>query len=116
MLTATEKRRTIGERPAEDHGLEAPAADEASTVGAQLESGSTYRDGHDCGAALPVHLLLLRDALADTAGRHRGTSGDGRAEHRHMAPCRRSPARTDGAPQLTLSQWVSRTARIGDQS
>ncbi|MFJ1613402.1 zf-HC2 domain-containing protein [Streptomyces sp. NPDC088249] len=111
MLTATEKYRTIGERPADDHGLKAPAADEASTVGTHLETCPTCRDEHDCGAALPVHLFLLRDALAASTGRHRGTP-----EHRHAAPCRRGPARADGATQLTLSQWVSRTARIGDGS
>ncbi|MFG2630865.1 hypothetical protein [Streptomyces sp. NPDC048473] len=95
MLTATEKRRTISERPA---------------------TCPTRRDGDDCRAALPVHLLLLHDALADSTGRSPGTSRDGQADGRHVAPCRRSPARTAGATQLTLSQWVSRTAKIGDGS
>ncbi|MFD9607448.1 hypothetical protein ACFVRD_14925 [Streptomyces sp. NPDC057908] len=84
MLTASEKRRTISERPA---------------------TCPPCRDGDDFGAALPVHLSLLRDALADSSGRYQGTSRDGQAERRHVAPT-----------QLTLSQWVSRTARIGDQS
>lgn len=91
MLTATARIRTTSERPA---------------------ACPTRRDGDDCRAALPVHLSLLHDALADSNGR---TSGDGRAESRG-APCRRSPARTAGATHLTLSQWVSRTARIGSQS
>ncbi|MFH8473347.1 zf-HC2 domain-containing protein [Streptomyces sp. NPDC018000] len=105
MLTATQKRRTVSERPAEEHALTAPAADEAITADAHLATCPTCRDVHDCPATLPAHLFLLRDALADS---------DGRAERRHAAPCRRGPARTAEATQLTLSQWVSRTAKIGD--
>jgi hypothetical protein len=113
MLTAIQKRRTISERPAEEHALKVPAADEAIMAEAHLATRPTCRDGHDFPAALPTHLFLLRDALADSAGRQ-GTSRDDRADHRHVAPCRRSPALTAEATQLTLSQWVSRTATIGD--
>ncbi|SCF82947.1 hypothetical protein [Streptomyces sp. Ncost-T10-10d] len=84
MLTASEKHRAISERPA---------------------TCPPCRDEDDFRAALPVHLSLLRDALADSTGRYQGTSRESQAERRHVAPT-----------QLTLSQWVSRTARIGDQS
>ncbi|MER5362995.1 zf-HC2 domain-containing protein [Streptomyces sp. NPDC002785] len=103
MLTATQKRRTISERPAE----------EAISAGAHLAACPTCRDGYYCPASLPAHLFLLRDALADSPGHH-GMSRDGRGERRHEAPCRRGPARTAVASQLTLSQWVSRTSKIGD--
>ncbi|MFF9506885.1 zf-HC2 domain-containing protein [Streptomyces sp. NPDC014724] len=116
MLTATRNGRKTSERPAEEHDIPVPAADEAIAVGAHLATCSTCRAGYDCSEAVPAHLFLLRQALADSTGRQQAACEDGRTEHHRVAPCRRGPVRTSGATQLTLSQWVSRTAGIGVRS
>ncbi|MFJ9683407.1 zf-HC2 domain-containing protein [Streptomyces sp. NPDC101194] len=116
MLTAPRNGRTTSERAAEDHDIPVTAADEAIAVGAHLATCSTCRAGYDCSEAVPAHLFLLRQALADSTGRQQAAREDGGAEHHRVAPCRRGPVRTTGATQLTLSQWVSRTAGIGGRS
>ncbi|MFF2327180.1 MULTISPECIES: hypothetical protein [unclassified Streptomyces] len=115
MLTATTKHHTISERPAEEHTPQATATEEVITVGAQQGTRSARRDWRDY-RALPAHLSLLRDALAAGADRHQEVYGKGEAGDRHAAPCRRGPARVAGTTQLTLAQWVSRTASIGNRS
>ncbi|MEV6162391.1 hypothetical protein AB0L71_10795 [Streptomyces sp. NPDC052052] len=104
MLSATTMCRTISERPAEEYAPAAPMTDEVITVG-HLATRSTHRDVHEY-RALPAHLSLLRDALA----------GAGRTEGGPAAGYRRTPAHVARTTQLTLSQWVSRTASIGHQS
>ncbi|MFI9626733.1 hypothetical protein [Streptomyces sp. NPDC052042] len=112
MFTATKQRSTIGERPAETPASAAARADAAATSGGHPASRPAYRAKAEFRTP-PAHLLLLRDALADRADRNQGQEpgAGGRAEHRGVASGRR--ARTQSAAQLTLSQWVSRTARIG---
>ncbi|MFK0110854.1 hypothetical protein [Streptomyces sp. NPDC091217] len=68
--------------------------------------------GHDCLAAVPPHLSLLRDSLACGTRRRRHAHPDGRAEHSHVPPRRRRPTRTTLAGRLTLAQWISRTSNI----
>ncbi|MFB7915848.1 hypothetical protein [Streptomyces sp. NPDC056061] len=111
MLTATEKRSTIGERPADEHPRTFPAAEEAVTMGTHPTTRPTHRAAEDGRTALPAHLSLLRQALAESTGRNRGTGKD--AGDRAQAP-RLRPDRTARTTQLTLAQWVSRTARIGN--
>ncbi|MFF3734912.1 hypothetical protein ACFYXM_32675 [Streptomyces sp. NPDC002476] len=114
MSTATKKRSTIDERPAEAPAPKVPAPETAVTAGGHGHAATplTHRARDDFRAP-PAHLLLLRDALADRAVRNQGTGTDGGAGQRRGAPCRRVRAHSAGATQLTLSQWVSRTARIG---
>ncbi|MGW2181881.1 hypothetical protein ACWCXX_28055 [Streptomyces sp. NPDC001732] len=109
MLTATTQRSTTGARPADDHARTSPAAEEAVTMETHLTTHPALRPGNDRRTALPAHLSLLRDALAEnTGGRYRETD---RAVT--PAPRRRDSARSAGTRQLTLAQWVRRTARIG---
>ncbi|WP_335937466.1 hypothetical protein [Streptomyces sp. PTD5-9] len=119
MLTATPKRSTLGERPAVTPAPALYAGDETVTPGAHPVGRShpatraARRERDDVRSALPAHLLLLRDALADRDGRSRRTETSARTGTRPGAPRRPAPVRTGGAKQLTLSEWVSRTARIG---
>ncbi|MEU9762321.1 hypothetical protein ACFYYY_23810 [Streptomyces sp. NPDC001834] len=114
MFTATKKRSTIGERPAEAPTPVVPAPEAAGTSGGHGHPASHLTHcARDDFRAPPAHLLLLRDALADRAVRDQGPDTGGRAGHRRVAPCHRARARSAGTAQLTLSQWVSRTARIG---
>lgn len=111
MFTATKKRSTIDERLAEASAPKVPAPDTSGGHGHPAPA-LTHRAKDDFRAP-PAHLLLLRDALADRAVRDQGAgTGDG-AGRRRGAPCRRVRAHSAGTTQLTLSQWVSRTARIG---
>ncbi|MFE7430389.1 hypothetical protein [Streptomyces sp. NPDC057545] len=110
MFTATKKRSTIDERPAEAPAPKVPAPDTSGGHG-HPATPLTHRAKDDFRAP-PAHLLLLRDALADRADRDQG-EGTGGAGQRRGAPCRRVRAHSAGTTQLTLSQWVSRTARIG---
>lgn len=68
--------------------------------------------GHDCLAAVPPHLSLLRDSLACGTRRHQHAHRNGRAKHRHVPPRRRSPGHAALADGLTLAQWISRTSNI----
>ncbi|MFF9349029.1 hypothetical protein [Streptomyces sp. NPDC014734] len=111
MFTATENHSTIGERPADARPRTSPAAEETVTRGTHPATRSTHRAADDCRTVLPAHLSLLRRALAESTGRNRGADQD---TGDRAAACRQRPARTAGTAQLTLAQWVSRTARIGD--
>lgn len=114
MFTATKKRSTIDERPAEAPAPKVPAPETAASPGGHGHSGVhlTHR-AKDGFRAPPAHLLLLRDALADRAVGDGGPGTGGRTGQRRVAPCRRVRAQSAGTTQLTLAQWVSRTARIG---
>ncbi|MFF3393488.1 hypothetical protein ACFYW1_21515 [Streptomyces sp. NPDC002669] len=98
MLTATTQRSTTGARPADDHARTSPAAEEAVMMGIH-PTQPAHRPGNDRRTALPAHLSLLHEALARNA--------DGRNRAAATAP------RPSGSRQLTLAQWVGRTARIG---
>ncbi|MFD8823463.1 hypothetical protein ACFV1C_14020 [Streptomyces sp. NPDC059605] len=101
MLTATTQRSTTGARPVDDHARTSPAAEEAVMMGIHPTTQPAHRPGNDRRTALPAHLSLLHDALTRNAG------GRGRETDRATAP------RPSGTRQLTLAQWVGRTARIG---
>ncbi|MFF8713109.1 hypothetical protein ACF07T_17005 [Streptomyces sp. NPDC015184] len=104
MLTATTQRSTTGARPADDHARTSPAAEEAVTMGTHPTTQPAHRPGNDRRTALPAHLSLLHDALTRNAG--------GRNRAATPNPGRTAP-RPSGTRQLTLAQWVGRTARIG---
>ncbi|MDK0517750.1 hypothetical protein [Streptomyces sp. ML-6] len=108
MLTATTQRSTTGARPADDHARTSPAAEEAVTMGTHPTTHPAHRPGNDRRTALPAHLFLLHDALTRNAG------GRGRETARTATPYPgRTAPRPSGTRQLTLAQWVGRTARIG---
>ncbi|MBD0420330.1 hypothetical protein H0H10_14460 [Streptomyces sp. TRM S81-3] len=77
-----------------------------------LTSCDAPRDEHDCLAAVAPHLSLLRDALAHGTGQDQQKHGNGGTVHGHVPPRRNSAARVALARQLTLAEWVSRTASI----
>ena len=107
--TAIEECRTVCELLA-GHALRTLAPEEASTVRAHLATCDTCRDKHDSRASVPAHLSLLRDALACGENRHSQACAATRDECRHASPRRRRPYRSAVTMQITLSQWVSRTA------
>ena len=116
MLTASTKRSTISERPARTHTPTHHRPDRAVAPAprpACREGDEARREREDARATLPAHLLLLRAALADRTGRDQNTDPGPRTEDRTAAGCRRGAVHAAGTRQLTLSEWVSRTARIG---
>jgi hypothetical protein len=83
------------------------------TVRARRTTRDVRRIEHDRFAAVPPHLSLLRDALAEDAARGRQKPGAGRYVTGFVPSRRRGPARTASlARQLTLAQWMSRTTGI----
>jgi predicted anti-sigma-YlaC factor YlaD len=106
--TAVEECRTIRALLA-GHELKTLAPDEASAVRAHQATCSTCRDEYDRLAAVPAHLILLRDALACGKGRNTRTHAATRADCSHAPPRHRRPRQANLAMQLTLSQWVNET-------
>ncbi|MFB0619342.1 zf-HC2 domain-containing protein [Streptomyces sp. AGS-58] len=113
VVTALQGCRTISNLLA-GHALDILESHEAAAVRAHLATCSDCRDEHHCLAAVAAHLSSLRKALAYGAGRQQssylpGPAGPSRTRH----PRRRSSAaRGPLATSLTLSQWVSRLARV----
>ncbi|MFF2009647.1 anti-sigma factor family protein [Streptomyces sp. NPDC058195] len=97
-----EECRTIREQLAAN-APETLTPDEARAVGAHLAVCAACRRRYGRPAAVPAHLTLLCEALARGQGRRRACPAAG-------------PGRGDGSAQrattrqITLSQWVSKTA------
>ncbi|MFF1723245.1 zf-HC2 domain-containing protein [Streptomyces sviceus] len=96
--------------PLTGHALKTLAPGESSAVVAQPATCDTCRGDHDNRASVPAHLTLLRDALACGKGPHTQPCAATRDACRHASPRRRRPDPSTVTLQLTLSQWVSRTA------
>ncbi|WP_055693775.1 zf-HC2 domain-containing protein [Streptomyces prasinopilosus] len=110
MFTSSQDCRTIGDL-LEGHALNVLDPGEASAVRAHLVTCSDCQDEHHCLAAVAAHLPSLRRALACDA-RRRPSHRPGPAGCRHGSGHRHSAARGAPATSLTLSQWVSRLARV----
>jgi hypothetical protein len=107
--TAIEECRTVRELLV-GHALKTLPPGKASAVRAHLATCDTCRDKRHCRTSVPEHLSLLRDALACGNGRHTPTCAATPDECRHASPRRRRPDPSAVTTQITLSQWVSRTA------
>ncbi|MGW9498630.1 zf-HC2 domain-containing protein [Streptomyces prasinus] len=114
MLTFSQDCRTIGDL-LQGHALNVLDPGEASAVRAHLAACSDCQDEHHCLTAVAAHLAFLRTALARDPNRQPLAHLPGRGGHRHGSRQRRrrhSGARGAPATSLTLSQWVSRLARV----
>lgn len=114
MFTASQDCRTIGDL-LEGHALDVLDPGETSAVRAHLATCPDCRDEHHCLAAVAAHLSCLRQALACDPGRQQPSYLSGAAGCRHGSRHRRrrhGAARGAPAASLTLSQWVSRLARV----
>ncbi|MFE7462929.1 zf-HC2 domain-containing protein [Streptomyces sp. NPDC057499] len=103
-----EECRTIREQLAAN-APETLAPDEARAVGAHLAACAACRAEHVRPAAVPAHLTMLCEALAHGQGRERragAAAGPGGSD----GPVQRRGAERATARQITLSQWVSKTA------